>query len=538
MKKEKGIIVLFIIIALLFNVCSTIAFAADSRPYEEPDENVEFPNLYAIRSNKFEFSPHQFLKIYADNSSTPTTSEYIYNKVLKYRQSLDEGILVPIHSYENATTGVELQVGDEVWTQELDVNSWNDEVIDGKDASMFLALSVGGSESSIAAKRNQEKIWSAFVKMLKYSLADELNISRDDVTVYIDVNIRAISEFNTSANGFTTNSEDMYTDEVMAKMLELETLNETINRNIGNQNNAAHQIVKIRATTTNNGNWNVVLGTDNNFYFLKEETDEETEPIGNIGEFDTDLKYSDSVADAEGTLKNGTFMPPYTEDDINKKDADVTAIISSKTDEGISVTNDVIVKTDRTPNEKGWSYTDAEHIKSIEKKYLFDEYDNTTYNGIVNETVKLIGNDDGRDTQEVSIKWTFRRKAKTEKENEDGSVTVTITYNLPVDSESIPEGWSPVYDKDGKTIHAIEKTIKKGEDYDKDVIVKQNGTDATVTTPVSKKWPKEEPVNYTGKKDDEADNLGPQAGAYTAVLAIVIVGTIVFAISRYRKMNK
>ena len=123
----------------------------------------------------------------------------------------------------------------------------------------------------------------------------------------------------------------------------------------------------------------------------------------------------------------------------------------------------------------------------------------------------------------------IQKKNKSRKGNDDGSVTVTITYNLPVDPESIPADWKPVYDKDGKTIHAIEKTIKKGEDYEKDVIVKQNGTDATVTTPVKKIWPKD---------NSQADTVIPQTGVFTIILAVIIIGATVFAITRYRKINK
>lgn len=526
MKKNKVLIGMFIIFVMMFNLLITAVYAEDTREFEDPDENVEYANMYGIASNEFEFSPQQMLIIYSLNSSTPSDSEFLNNKVLKYRHDTNSGTLIPIRTYNGADNAAEE-------TEKLlrESSAWNDGRIDGSDASVFLCLSVGGEVTTREEKADQEEGWIYHTNILQYSLADQLEIPRDEVVVTVDVTMDKIEEFGIEANEYQTNNVDRFTDEVITKMLQFEQANHTINVLNGKEElNWTHQVLTATATTDNNGEWKLVLGTDNNFYWLQ--TKEPTKQ-----EFKTTLEYDVTVEDVKGKMDGNTFLPPYFDNDNNKKDSDAIAIIKSKTKEEIKSTNGVDLRNDRKPNSEGWYYPEVEDKTVIAKEYKFDEYDNTTYNGIVNETVKLIGNDDGRDTQEVSIKWTFRRKTKTEKENEDGSVTVTITYNLPVDPESIPEGWNPVYDKDGKTIHAIEKTIKKGEDYDKDVTVKQNGTDATVTTPVSKKWTKDEPVNYTGKKD-EADNLGPQAGAFTAVLAIVIVGTIVFAISRYRKMNK
>ena len=235
-------------------------------------------------------------------------------------------------------------------------------------------------------------------------------------------------------------------------------------------------------------------------------------------EFKTTLEYKSEPA---GKLIGGTYYPPYYENDDARKDVDATALIKSKTDEEIKATNGVDLTTDGKPNSEGWYYPDVNDKKVIAKDYPFDTYDNTTDNGMVKETVLLTGAEGGEDSQTPSIKWTFRRKVKEEKENPDGSITVTITYNLPVDEDSIPSDWSPVYDDDGTTIHKIQRVIKKGEDYDKDVPVKQNGTDATVVTPVKIEWEKAPVI--------------PQAGS---ALAVVVAGIVIvsgIALVSYRK---
>ena len=518
MKKNKVLIGMFIIFVMMFNIFATAVYAEDTREFEAPDENVEYEDLYGIASNKFEFSPLQMLIIYSLNSSTPNESEFLYNKVLKYRHDINEGTIIPIRTYN----GADNQANE---TEKLlrESNAWNDERIDGSDASVFLTLSVGGEVTTREKKAEQEEGWIYHTNILQYSLADQLNIPRNEVVINIDVSMDKLEQFGVEANEYQTNNVDRFTDEVLAKMLEFEQANHTIDVFVGKESaNWVHQVLTVTATTENSGEWKLVLGTDNNFYWLKTK-----DPV--IQEFKTTLEYETSEKDVKGKMEGNTFLPPYVDNDNTKKDLDVIATIKSKTKEEIKSTNDVELRNDEKPNSEGWYYPDVEDKTVIAKVYKFDEYDKSANKGIVNETVKLIGSQGGEDTQKPSIKWTFRRKEKTEKENKDGSVTVTITYNLPVDPESIPEGWSPIYDKDGKTIHSIEITIKKGEDYDKDVTVKQDGTDATVTTPVSKKWQKD---------NSQADGVIPQTGAFTILLAIVIVGATVFAITRYRKLNK
>lgn len=241
-----------------------------------------------------------------------------------------------------------------------------------------------------------------------------------------------------------------------------------------------------------------------------------------LAEFKTELSYiaidSEGKTD-EGKMGDTTFLPPYYDNDNTKKDMDAIVIIKSKTHEGIVKTNDVDMNEDGSANSLGWFYVDTTDLTVIAKKYPFDAYDNTTANGMVSENIKLTGEYGGEDIQNPSIKWTFRRIKKEETTNSDGSITVTITYNLPIDTNKIPEGWEAVYDEGSTTsAHKIRKTIKKGENYEKDVIAKQNGTDATVTTHVAKVW------------------AIPQAGESIAfVIAIAIIGFVL--ITRARKSH-
>ena len=287
----------------------------------------------------------------------------------------------------------------------------------------------------------------------------------------------------------------------------------------------------VATTKTQKITYKFELGKDAEWYWYPVKVEDLTPADG---EFKTELDYIavSEGKEVEGKVENGTFLPPYfdNEDKDAHKDADAIAIITSKTEEEIVATNGVALTDKNTkdnPNSEGWYYPDVEDKTVIAKVYPFDKYDNTTDNGAVKETVKLTGKDGGVDSQTPSIRWTLRRINYQEKENTDGSVTVTITYNLPIDPESIPDGWSPVYDADGKTVHKIRKTIKQGENYDKNVTVKRNGPiDEKVTTPVKKIWDKQvSPVPH------------PQTGE-KSVIAIIAVASIGIAVIAFVALKK
>lgn len=239
----------------------------------------------------------------------------------------------------------------------------------------------------------------------------------------------------------------------------------------------------------------------------------------------TELKTTlDYVAiDGNDIVKQGSdspFLAPYTENDIDKKDTDVIAYIRSTTKQDIVKTNGVDIKTDGSANSEGWYYPSTNDKTVIAKLYPFDKYDNTNDNGIAKEEVTVSDENDLTSNQIPYIKWTFRRVRKDIVTNDDKSTTVTITFNLPVDKDSIPDGWSPKYDSDGTTIHAITRNFKNDESYNKDVVVKQNGTGEEVTTHVSVA------PNVLAK-------TGESAAVIFAILAVAIV-----AIRLYGKNKK
>ena len=382
-------------------------------------------------------------------------------------------------------------------------------------------------------------------------IATKLNISTENVKVKSTVTIsKGLAEYYANKKNITLdnyaafdNGSDTfviddtttreYVDGAYDKVRQLEA-----NVGIAEPAGSYFVLVSMQAVATTEDSiitYDLELGNDLNWYLVPQSIlpiqETETEPEA---EFSTVMDYvavdeNEKEVEAKEIENEGDpFLAPYYEDEDKDahKDTDVIVTIKSETEEEIAETNGVALRNDGKANSEGWYYPDTEDKTVIAKKYLFDDYDNTTDNGKVKETVKLTGVEGGEDTQKPSIKWTFRRINVTETKNTDESITVVITYNLPVDEDSIPEGWTPIYDKDGKTIHKITKTIKKGEDYDKNVKVKQNGSDATVTTHVKYKWPKE-----------EAPNLGPQAGGtiLVAVAVVASIGVCAFAFRKFRK---
>ena len=78
-------------------------------------------------------------------------------------------------------------------------------------------------------------------------------------------------------------------------------------------------------------------------------TDKNLDPVPDTNTFDTDLSYKAYIGstDVGGTDDNGTYKPNYDKNNI-KEDADVTAIIKSKTDEDIIKVNGKDVAEDES----------------------------------------------------------------------------------------------------------------------------------------------------------------------------------------------
>lgn len=539
MKKIKSLIAVLVTIVLLLG--STMFLNSVNAVVMDRDTGAElarshfsYEALQAKTKSKFEFNATEFLAIYSFNSTDPDaeTGAATYKKD---RQDIVEG-LIPVYYYKNDTNEVNK------------TTVWHDGVIDARDASLVLVLSKGSSELENATTTPEMIInWDGYAQDIMYSLADSLKISRDDVSLVAKVTTPKIENVNEKEVSYSVNNISRFTDTILGNVADNETVNYNSSKNYFNEKYgsgvytpeanppAIQQILTVTATTKDGAVYGMVLGTDNNYYLLQIKEGEKTTgtPAEDEKEFKTDLTYRAEVSgkkvDGKMDSTGKVFLPPYyeNEDKDAKKDADAIGIITSKTNEEIVATNDVAL-TDKNvkgnPNSEGWYYPDLNNKKVIEKEYPFDDYNNPKDNGAVKETVKLTGKDGGIDNQTPNIRWTLRRINFDKKTNDDKSITVTITYNLPIDEKSIPDGWKPLVDEDGG-IRRIQRTFKEGEDYKKDVTVKQNGdSTATVTTPVEIKW-------------NKADKVIPQTGAFTMALIAIVAGIVVFAYTRYRKLK-
>lgn len=522
MKKIKNVMIAALSGVMLLSSCSFLANGVKAEDTTS-ETNTDNPFIVSYPRDKFEFSAQEMLHVYALNSSSNYNNREFY---VGHRMDITGKDVVPIRSYNDD--------GDFSNTS-AETDKWSDGKIDAVDASNILALGahVNGIEEL------PEVFWSSPCNDITWSLAKALNVAKTDITLESEAIYQKIEglegaeqELKTvisSTTGptaatdaavlnYTTLDRKLFIKNYKEKYSDGKTDSE-LAEIFGRARALPSQMtVRVTATTTSGAVYKMVLGTDNKFYLLNANEPEDKT-------FKTTLDYSSKE---KGKMDGDTYLPPYyaNEEKDAKKDLDVTAIIRSKTTETIVKTNGVDLTEDGKANSQGWYYPDTADKTVIAKDYPFDKYDNTEFNGAVKEEVNLIGGEGGEDIQKPSIRWTFRLINKDVKENPDGSITIILTYNLPVDPDSIPSDWTPVYDKDGKTIHAITKTIKKGEDYDKDVTVKRNGPiDEKVTTNVKKIWEKLSPVL-------------PQTGAFSVILVVLIAGIAVFAITRFRKIHK
>ena len=522
MKKFKSAMIAALSGIMLFSSCSF--FAPGVKAVETATEKDSTnPYLFSYPRDAFEFSAEEMLHVYALNSSSDWTENYTKHFYVRHRMDLTDKNVIPLRSYNEDGTFMNTSAAED---------KWSDGKIDAVDASNILAL--GAHVNGIA--NLPEVYWPQPVNDILWSLAKALNVSKDDVTLESEAIYQKIEglagaekelitvissttgptpQNDASVLNYTTLDRKLYIQNYKARHPEM--TDEQIAEKFEDEKARPTQMTtRITVTAPNGDKYRMVLGNDNKFYLLS--------PNAPKAEFKTTLDYA---SEEKGKMDGDTYLPPYYENEEKnaKKDLDATAIIKSTTNEEIIKTNGVELTTDGKANSQGWYYPDVNDKRTIAKVYPFDKYDNTTDNGAVKETVKLTGAEGGEDSQSPSIRWTFRLINRDDKENADGSITVTLTYNLPVDPDSIPEGWTPVYDKDGKTIHAITKTIKKGENYDKDVTVKRNGPiDEKVTTHVKKEWEKLSPTL-------------PQTGIFSVVLVVIVAGAAIFAITRYRKIN-
>lgn len=526
MKKFKSAMIAALSGVMLFSSCSFFATGVQAKSSSHASETGN-DELISYPRDAYEFNANEILNVYALNSVENELNDngniFFY---VKHTLDVTNKNAVPMRAYKADGTLVH---------SSPEVDFWSDGYMNAVDASNVLCLQ--GHVNGIADL--PEKSWPDSAEDVQWTLAKALNLNKEDVTVETETIYQKIAgvEGAESEQSTTISSATGVTTENEAALLRFTTLDrkvyiakykETHNDKTDEQlaaifENAkalpTQETVRVKATTKDGVVYRLAIGNDNKFYLIGPDK-EQTE-----SEFKTTLDYA---SEEKGKMDGDTYLPPYyaNEEKNAKKDLDATAFIRSVTREAIVETNGVALTADGKANSEGWYYPETADKSVIAKVYPFEKYDNTEFNGAVKETVKLVGAEGGEDTQKPSIRWTFRLINKDTKENADGSVTVTLTYNLPVDKDSIPEGWSPVYDKDGKTIHSITKTIKKGEDYDKDVTVKRNGEiDEKVTTHVKQVWEKLSPTL-------------PQTGAFSVVLVVLVAGIAGFAITRFRKFRK
>ncbi len=266
----------------------------------------------------------------------------------------------------------------------------------------------------------------------------------------------------------------------------------------------------------------------NNWYMVK------TVENKGIVEFDTELSYVAKIGESDvgGSMVDGYFVPNYDKNNP-EKDADVTAIITSKTKSNIVKIDGVELTVDGKPNSKGWYYVNPEDKTVIAKLYKFDTYDNLEYHGMVSERDLEVTSEDGLvEKESVNIKWQFRiidvNKNPSEVDEKTEKVTVTVTTNLPIDKEKLPAGYEFTDDDEGKSQHRIYKDYyKKDGDVDEDIIVTAHGRSDTDKTKAEIKW-----------KEEKKSPVIPQAGSNTFTMVTVgIVVAISCGIIAKRKMK-
>lgn len=278
----------------------------------------------------------------------------------------------------------------------------------------------------------------------------------------------------------------------------------------------------IATTPTQRITYDLTLGKDLNWYMVPSNIEDLT--------FRTELTYIGKTKAGErldGKLIDDTYYPQYYENYVSEEDTDATATIKSKTEENIVAVKigdkTIEMKEDGTPNEAGWYYPDKDNKLVIAKDYQIEDYDNIKDQGKVKENVGLIGSLGGEDEQTPSIEWTFRYIKEDITTNPDNSTTIVETTNLPIDPNSIPDGWAPIYDADGITIHRITITIPANKGYDKDVPVNQLRDDGKIVTATTHVTIQPKKLSKTGE---------------SFLLTFVAIGIAVFMIAKFNKFKK
>lgn len=184
----------------------------------------------------------------------------------------------------------------------------------------------------------------------------------------------------------------------------------------------------------------------------------------------------------------------------------------------VKVTITVNKELDPTKIPDGWTL--SEDKKSISKEFDKNGKEDVTLTDKDGDTIKQtvevsnIKDGNGDDKEE------FKVINKTEEDQGNGKIKVTVTVNKELDPTKLPDGWT--LSEDGKSIW---KVMDKGASEDLTLVAKDGST-----------------IKYTVTAGDKTTAPGkiPQTGVKNTIIVVVagiaIVGTVVFI--RSRKMLK
>lgn len=496
--KNKKITKIFAIINIALLISLNMV-GITNKSYAKLDKNTN----YQITENPYQISPMEILETYSSMSA---------NRFQKISYSITPELI----KSKNAIL--------------VDYKSFSDHKLDSSDASAISNVCVNTYKDTTNPNINA---------MLS-SIEKETSVKKSDIEFICSVYGEAyedIPELNYTLNNITSTQKSV--EDLEAKLTERNKLLENKGFTVQTPDSDAYTTISITAKLKDGsvyklaiagyGDNNVKNDYTHNWYFVRTSGDKD---YTNNSEFELEKNYVAIIdgKDVGGEIKDGVFLPKYDENNI-EKDADVTVTFTSKT-EGVTITainNTPIPETGA--NTLGWSYSNKEKTQ-ISKIYKFDEYDNTVANGIVpTEELTITGLNGKTNKQTVAIKWPFRiikeHQDPEEITSDTKKVRYEITTNLPIDSEKLPDGWKFTDDAEGKTQHKIyiERDLNNGN-YIKDVTIKENGRDDTVTTNVS--------IKFKEKLPDTT----PKTGETFSIAVIVIIALIGITFFIRRKIKK
>lgn len=531
MKKLKKLIVIALAVILCIGCLSTMFTSkVCAATYYEPSEDIK-----ATSTNPFEFSAYEFLNYVEECVESVARGED--EPIYRVTMDVTGKNVIPLYQYDGENRS--------------NANYQSGRMTDVIASKMWV-FQKGCGINENKSPEERTTYWETEENSVKRSvLAGTEGLTLDDIKVTVKVKTPriVIDDLVIPEDSYEIKTDTKFTQDVLNKIASFEQIDKAIfakinGREYGTQDTDVlipQQVISITATTTGGDEYRVVIGSDYKWYLLKTETTE----------FKTELTYK---AEVEGvnvgyTMDKGTCVPKYDTNNV-KKDADVTAIIKSKNDLEILTVDGKEVGADKAhANEDGWYYTTAGNKKEIAKLYKFSDYDNLDDNGTVvydkNDTennhrgkVKVVLGSievDGeqlKSEENVSIQWPFRiiEDVQDPKEIKDDTtkVTRTITTNLPIDKEKLPDGWKFTETDLGKSQHQVYKEYTRSNgNVSETPEFKENGRTDTVKAEVKIDWEKE-----------KTPEVIPQTGIFSAVIILAIVGFTTFGITRYRKINK